>query len=65
MKPTLLEGKTPYQGRRRCFGEYKCSICKRMWSSGKSFANVAQECATCHIMIFPIKQVQQKIDQDF
>ncbi|XP_019875497.2 zinc finger CCHC domain-containing protein 24 isoform X2 [Aethina tumida] len=50
------EGKTPYQGRKRCFGEYKCPKCKRKWMSGNSWANMGQECIKCHINVFPHKQ---------
>ena len=49
--------KTPYQGKRRCFGEYLCNICKRVWTSGHSYANIGQECSKCRIMIYPTKQV--------
>lgn len=48
---------TPYQGRKRCFGEFKCTKCKRKWMSGSSYANMAQECIKCHILIYPSKQV--------
>jgi hypothetical protein len=50
------EGLTPYQGKKRCFGEYKCSKCKRKWMSGNSWANMGQECIKCHINVFPQKQ---------
>ncbi|CAG7837482.1 unnamed protein product [Allacma fusca] len=50
------EGLTPYQGRKRCFGEYKCSKCKRKWMSGNSWANMGQECMKCHINVYPHKQ---------
>lgn len=48
---------TPYQGRKRCFGEYKCNICQRKWMSGNSYANMAQECVKCKIAVYPNKQV--------
>ncbi|KRT85674.1 hypothetical protein AMK59_2842, partial [Oryctes borbonicus] len=51
------EGKTPYQGRKRCFGEYKCPKCKRKWMSGNSWSNMGQECIKCHINVYPHKQV--------
>ncbi|XP_057322680.1 zinc finger CCHC domain-containing protein 24-like isoform X1 [Microplitis mediator] len=51
------EGLTPYQGKKRCFGEYKCSKCKRKWMSGNSWANMGQECIKCHINVYPHKQV--------
>ncbi|XP_022917155.1 zinc finger CCHC domain-containing protein 24-like [Onthophagus taurus] len=50
------EGKTPYQGRKRCFGEYKCPKCKRKWMSGNSWANKGQECIKCRINVFPHRQ---------
>lgn len=50
------EGLTPYQGRRRCFGEYKCPKCKRKWMSGNSLANVCQACIKCHVNVYPHKQ---------
>jgi len=51
------EGLTPYQGKKRCFGEYKCPKCKRKWMSGNSWANMGQECIKCHINVYPQKQV--------
>ncbi|CAE1269266.1 Zinc finger CCHC domain-containing protein 24 [Acanthosepion pharaonis] len=50
------EGLTPYQGKKRCFGEYKCPKCKRKWMSGNSWANMGQECIKCHINVYPFKQ---------
>ncbi|XP_058806191.1 zinc finger CCHC domain-containing protein 24-like isoform X2 [Phymastichus coffea] len=50
------EGQTPYQGKKRCFGEYKCPKCKRKWMSGNSWANMGQECIKCHINVYPHKQ---------
>ncbi|XP_055628270.1 zinc finger CCHC domain-containing protein 24-like isoform X2 [Toxorhynchites rutilus septentrionalis] len=54
------EGKTPYQGKKRCFGEYKCPKCKRKWMSGNSWANHGQECIKCHINVYPHKQVNTR-----
>jgi len=51
------EGLTPYQGTKRCFGEFKCPKCKRKWKSGNSWANVGQDCIKCKIMVYPEKQV--------
>jgi len=51
------EGLTPYQGTKRCFGEFKCPKCKRKWKSGNSWANVGQDCIKCKIMVYPQKQV--------
>ncbi|CAN7992856.1 unnamed protein product, partial [Ixodes hexagonus] len=50
------EGLTPYQGKKRCFGEYKCTKCKRKWMSGNSWANMGQKCIKCHINVYPHKQ---------
>ncbi|XP_026077984.1 zinc finger CCHC domain-containing protein 24-like isoform X2 [Carassius auratus] len=50
------KGLTPYQGKKRCFGEYECSKCKRKWTSGNSWADMGQECIKCHINIYPYKQ---------
>ncbi|CAK8686341.1 unnamed protein product [Clavelina lepadiformis] len=50
------EGLTPYQGKKRCFGEYKCPKCKRKWMSGNSWANMGQDCIKCHINVYPHKQ---------
>uniref|UniRef100_A0A8C7UZV0 Zinc finger, CCHC domain containing 24 n=1 Tax=Oncorhynchus mykiss TaxID=8022 RepID=A0A8C7UZV0_ONCMY len=55
------EGLTPYQGKKRCFGEYKCPKCKRKWMSGNSWANMGQECIKCHINVYPHKQVGQHV----
>ncbi|XP_063094830.1 zinc finger CCHC domain-containing protein 24 isoform X1 [Cavia porcellus] len=56
------EGLTPYQGKKRCFGEYKCPKCKRKWMSGNSWANMGQECIKCHINVYPHKQSHLKWD---
>lgn len=50
------EGLTPYQGKKRCFGEYKCPKCKRKWMSGNSWSNSGQECIKCHVNVYPHKQ---------
>ena len=50
------EGLTPYQGQKRCFGEFKCPKCKRKWSSGNSWTNMGQECIKCRINVYPHKQ---------
>lgn len=55
------EGLTPYQGKKRCFGEYKCPKCKRKWMSGNSWANMGQECIKCHINVYPHKQVPKQM----
>ncbi|KAI1285254.1 Zinc finger CCHC domain-containing protein 24 [Halotydeus destructor] len=48
--------KTPYQGPKRCFGEFRCPDCGRSWMSGNSWANAGQECQSCKIMVYPHKQ---------
>ncbi|XP_012561074.1 zinc finger CCHC domain-containing protein 24 isoform X1 [Hydra vulgaris] len=50
------EGLTPYQGKKRCFGEYKCPSCKRKWMSGNSWSNMGQMCIKCSIYVYPHKQ---------
>lgn len=47
---------TPYQGHKRCFGEFKCNKCKRKWMSANSWANNAQQCIKCKIPVYPFKQ---------
>jgi len=46
---------TPYQGKKRCFGEYSC-ICGKMWKSSNSKANEFQVCTTCGRKVYPAKQ---------
>ncbi|VDN05991.1 unnamed protein product [Thelazia callipaeda] len=48
---------TPYQGRKKCYGEFQCHQCKRKWTSQNSVANEAQSCIKCHISVFPHKQL--------
>jgi len=50
------EGLTPYQGIKRCFGIFECPQCKRKWNSGRSWANVGQDCIKCSITVYPKKQ---------
>ncbi|XP_014673499.1 PREDICTED: uncharacterized protein LOC106813789 [Priapulus caudatus] len=54
------EGLTPYQVKKRCFGEYKCPKCKRTWMSANSWANMGQECNKCHTNVYPHKQARPK-----
>ena len=49
---------TPYQGKKRCFGEYKCPRCLKEWKSSNSRANEPQMCTGCHNKVFPHKQVR-------
>nr|XP_027195749.1 uncharacterized protein LOC113790301 [Dermatophagoides pteronyssinus] len=51
-----IDGLTPYQGKKRCFGEFKCPSCQRKWMSGNSWANSGQMCVCCRIMVYPHKQ---------
>ncbi|XP_017884581.1 zinc finger CCHC domain-containing protein 24-like [Ceratina calcarata] len=57
-KPEGETGKTPYQGKKRCFGEYKCPKCKHWWMSANSWANIGQKCTRCRSKeyIYPHKQ---------
>lgn len=50
-------GLTPYQGRKRCYGLFKCTKCHRKWTSSNSWANRAQSCIKCKIDVYPYKQV--------
>lgn len=50
---------TPYQGKKRCFGQYQCENCNRKWSSGNSWANISQMCKKCHISVYPHHQVNK------
>ena len=59
------EGLTPYQGQKRCFGEFKCPKCKRKWMSGNSWSNIGQECVKCRINVYPFKQVNQQMSRIF
>ena len=52
-----LDSRTPYQGKKRCFGEYKCQKCLKMWKSANSRANESQKCSVCQNQVFPEKQV--------
>ena len=49
-------GLTPYQGKRRCFGEYRCDDCGREWMSGNSWSDTAQKCESCKKDIYPHRQ---------
>lgn len=49
-------GLTPYQGKKRVFGYFKCPTCRRRWMSGNSWADSGQECEQCEIMVYPYKQ---------
>jgi hypothetical protein len=47
---------TPYQGKKRCFGEYLCQNCKKTWKSANSKANTPQQCTQCNTLVYPSKQ---------
>ena len=53
----ILTVETPYQGKKRVFGEFQCPECSRKWSSGNSWADMGQECLSCNIMVYPHTQV--------
>ncbi len=48
---------TPYQGKKRCFGEYNCTNCGKSWSSANSRSNEFQKCTKCNTQVYPSKQV--------
>merc|ERR1711937_476028 len=50
------KGKTPYQGKNRTFGIFKCNSCNREWMSGNSWANIGQNCKKCMKIVYPYKQ---------
>ena len=52
----LQKQKTPYQGKKRVWGEFRCPDCNRYWSSGHSWANMGQKCEVCDIMVYPYHQ---------
>ncbi|XP_050690807.1 zinc finger CCHC domain-containing protein 24-like [Eriocheir sinensis] len=47
---------TPYQGKRRVFGHYRCPKCNVEWNSANSWANTFQKCKTCNSEVYPYKQ---------
>jgi len=49
---------TPYQGRKRCFGEFHCPKCARRWHSSNSWANMGQICNRCDSLVYPDRQWQ-------
>lgn len=54
---TPFEELTPYQGRKKCYGEFQCEQCKRKWTSQNSVANEAQSCIKCQVPVYPHKQL--------
>lgn len=61
------DGLTPYQGKKRCFGEFKCPRCNREWQSGYSWANTGQKCENCKDkFVYPYSQTKlEKSDIDY
>ncbi|CAB3378281.1 Hypothetical predicted protein [Cloeon dipterum] len=55
---------TPYQGKKRVFGEFRCPQCSRVWMSGNSWANMGQQCTQCKINVYPYKQMDLKKSDD-
>ncbi|CAL4072815.1 unnamed protein product [Meganyctiphanes norvegica] len=49
---------TPYQGKNKCFGEFKCQKCHKFWASPHSWANCYQECKGCSSKVYPFKQTK-------
>jgi len=48
--------KTPYQGKKRCFGEFRCPACGKEWKSANSRANESQTCTRCYMQVLPTRQ---------
>lgn len=46
---------TPYQGKKRSFGLFKCVPCSRNWASASCWANCGQECVQCKANVYPHK----------
>ena len=46
---------TPYQGKKRCKGIFKC-ICGRNWTSIHSYSNKSQKCLQCQTQTYPKNQ---------
>jgi len=47
-----VEDLTPYQGTKRCLGEYHCA-CGLRWRSASSSSNRSQRCRECAAEVFP------------
>jgi len=54
--PSSISAATPYQGRKRCFGEFHCAKCSRRWHSSNSWANMGQICNRCDSIVYPDRQ---------
>ena len=46
---------TPYQGKKRCLGIFKCT-CQRSWTSIHSYSNKSQKCLQCQTQTYPKNQ---------
>uniref|UniRef100_A0A1X7V0S7 Zinc finger domain-containing protein n=1 Tax=Amphimedon queenslandica TaxID=400682 RepID=A0A1X7V0S7_AMPQE len=51
---------TPYQGKKRAFGEFEC-YCSNTWSSAYTYANTWQKCEVCKRKIYPYRQVKSHL----
>ena len=51
---------TPYQGKKRSYGHFKCTQCNARWGSAYSWANTWQQCKTCKTKVYPYSQVKLK-----
>lgn len=51
---------TPYQGKNRAFGSFRCNYCLRHWYSGNSWANHYQVCKGCNREVYPYRQIKLK-----
>jgi len=56
--------KTPYQGKSRCYGLFKCPKCNKEWESANSWANMGQKCRKCDTMVYPYQQRKLKKKKD-
>lgn len=56
LRGSMSSQNTPYQGNKRCFGEYTCQRCNKQWKSANSRSNESQRCTCCGQQVFPMKQ---------
>ncbi|KAL5254230.1 hypothetical protein ACHWQZ_G013865 [Mnemiopsis leidyi] len=52
----MTEKSTPYQGKKRTFGFFRCRDCDSSWQSAYSWANCGQECKICRKLVYPYSQ---------
>ncbi|XP_050690806.1 zinc finger CCHC domain-containing protein 24-like [Eriocheir sinensis] len=63
-KMSTPEKLTPYQGKRRSFGFFRCPKCRDQagrsveWASASSWANTYQKCKTCYTAVYPYRQLK-------